>query len=841
MFILYKYIIKEMLNKKVRTIMIVLSICISSAMFFASQTLSKSLVKIQEESYKTSVGTADIVICNNDGNGMYFNEHYFDKCGYEYDYIIGSSEAKASYFDDDKNANIPFSLKGMALEDIGVMNPIAFLSRENADFSGRKIIIGKYTSDKYKIITGDVIAININGEDVLFDVYGISSLSGFFANDGQSYLGIIPQNTLNEILGLDEGYVSTLYLRLESSVHTDSVIGALSSENGTLSVTESYSKSKVETESKSLTTQMYILLIIISTMSFYIIYSSFKVLIMERLPVIGTFRSVGASKKQTSLLLITEGLVYGISGGIFGCGLGVLILNVMANLSTPADMKGTGIYLVFTLFDLIAAFSWAIFLSAVSVILPSVKVGRISIKSIILNLHDKTAVKKYDSLLRFFIGIALLAVSIISLYLVPENIAVIVDSIVLIIMIYALFILTPFLVSAVTFIMEKVYLRIFGYIGTVALKNIRNNRANMSNILLLELAIATIISVFTVTGSIVDEIDNTTVASYLFDIRVKAFHADNEFMKSLDEIEGVEDVYGIYYQPDVFIDLKNDKIGAIEGVNIDYLNFRQFNYNGSDIEKKQILNKLQDGKYILMTYMLMDKFDFNDGDIVVLTTDNKKVEYIIAGSFYSLLERGGDYAIISDENFKEDFEDIYYSEVYVKTAIEKDVGKIENMIIEKYNSQNIWTRTMEEQIILNDKNSTQKTNIFRGLAIVVFIISFFGIFNNLIMNFLERKKGKSIMRSVGMSKKQGIYLIFIESITSGFIGGLMGLFGASLIIFLSKFIMSAINKVYPLTVSPKLFISFFLIAVACNVIAFVALELITPDNNIAEEIIKCGT
>lgn len=61
-------------------------------------------------------------------------------------------------------------------------------------------------------------------------------------------------------------------------------------------------------------------------MSVFIIFSSYKVITLDRLPVIGTFRSIGATRKTVSRILLLESLLYGCAGGLLGIPPGILVL-----------------------------------------------------------------------------------------------------------------------------------------------------------------------------------------------------------------------------------------------------------------------------------------------------------------------------------------------------------------------------------------------------------------------------------------------------------------------------------------------------------------------------------
>ena len=55
----------------------------------------------------------------------------------------------------------------------------------------------------------------------------------------------------------------------------------------------------------------------------------------------------------------------------------------------------------------------------------------------------------------------------------------------------------------------------------------------------------------------------------------------------------------------------------------------------------------------------------------------------------------------------------------------------------------------------------------RGFSLLALVIGIFGVFNNLIISFLERQRSIAMLRSIGMSKRQSIKMFFIEALTGG--------------------------------------------------------------------------
>ena len=75
-------------------------------------------------------------------------------------------------------------------------------------------------------------------------------------------------------------------------------------------------------------------------MAVFIISSTFRLILTERMPVLGTFMSQGCPRQGIGRLLLLEGLFYGILGGAAGCGLGVLVAKLLADAANPLKEYG---------------------------------------------------------------------------------------------------------------------------------------------------------------------------------------------------------------------------------------------------------------------------------------------------------------------------------------------------------------------------------------------------------------------------------------------------------------------------------------------------------------------
>ncbi|MEW6622316.1 MAG: ABC transporter permease [Bacillota bacterium] len=144
-------------------------------------------------------------------------------------------------------------------------------------------------------------------------------------------------------------------------------------------VSETIKDADIKEYTRQISSPFLMMVTTVMLISIFIIYTSFKVIAYERIPMIGTFRSVGATKRMVNMVFLSESLLYGILGGALGCLLGIGFLSVMAKMMTPNWMAGLETRVVFTPFQVLSSFFMAVALSFGSAYFPIRKATKIPI------------------------------------------------------------------------------------------------------------------------------------------------------------------------------------------------------------------------------------------------------------------------------------------------------------------------------------------------------------------------------------------------------------------------------------------------------------------------------
>jgi len=779
--IITKFIVKSIWEKKLRTFLIILAIVLSSGVFFASVAISGSLEEMIIKGIQDSIGNADITIAPTEKSpSPYF---YMDKAELYKDrteYIIGEIQENAVY-KPNRNEEITLNLTGASIEDVQKMNPFTIEQQYNLyPFEGRKIFIGKSAADKYQLKVGDSLELELGqGESTSrqkFTICGIGSSTGFFKGNSKSISAVVPKDFLSTYNNA-RGKVGAIYIKLLKPEDIQEMIRLLSDDYSNYKVFELFPLDEIKQETIMISAIFLMLSSIVFFMSIFIIYSSFKVITTEKLPMIGTFRSIGATKRMTNYLLLGESILYGIVGGVLGCGVGVGILYLMSyalskmvNGSDGMEFQAT---IQFSGVNFVMAFLMALILCFVSSIIPILKVSKIPIKDIVLNSVQKNTKRRR---LWSILGLVFMVIAFISSLIDSNDLRPILGSVGMILTLTAIVMLVPNLTSVFVKIFEKLYVFIFGNIGILAAKNLRENQNIINNISMLAIGIACLLLINTASYdnviSITDQFKNV-----LYDIEMYTEKADRNIENRLLSIDGVKEVYGDYEAYGVEIADKNERISRIKGVDkSEILMFWNINIDG-DIQAE--FERLDEGRNILITNTLKERFNLKEGDLIKLKMKSGEKEYKVIG-FFNDFAKSKNVGLVSQRFLKADMQLKYYSSIFIKTSQNPDdvLKRIETEFIRLKPYVETKNKLQEEYMSSNQ----QVTLLMSGFSVLAIIIGVFGVLNNLLISFLVRKRALAVFRSMGMSKVQTIKMIFIEALTGGAIGGLLGVIAGTLMI-----------------------------------------------------------
>ena len=358
MSIILKYILKNMKEKKLRSLLIIVSLTLSIVVLTLCLTLKDNILEKYTEFLMKTSGTSDILLTKD----IPFEKSEIEKFSDNYKSVPYLMFAK------EKN-----NIIGVNIEDLQANKMIK--AKKTSNLANDEVIISKKIADNKNIKLNDKINV-LNTE---LKVVEIVEMYGMFVGETEEEpIYLVSIDTANRIMYensddyekamIDENkiyimgaYIDVLDDNIESAKED---LKQIDKEFSVVTV-----KANLVDALNQINSLMIIMLVITTLIAFYIISSILKLVLEERISVIGTFRSIGASRRMTNCLLYLENITYAIISSIIGIAIANLLINPITNsfisvgemeLTSKASIKPIYILLVvlFSIFIQISITYW---------------------------------------------------------------------------------------------------------------------------------------------------------------------------------------------------------------------------------------------------------------------------------------------------------------------------------------------------------------------------------------------------------------------------------------------------------------------------------------------------
>lgn len=785
-----------------------MAITLSTALFLSSNAISNSFTKTILEQLKSTYGTANIVVQPEDIIKTPWVSESVIKDDPRIKRVMGVHMTGGTYELEDEK--ISFSLFGADMDKLKEINSFEFLKAKDYEpFRGKKIVISEAFAKDYKFDLGDILSLKIKNVSFRFRVVAIAKTNALFGDESQRKMALVPKESLDEILETG-GKSSNVYIEAAAGVNLPEFVEELEKDlkRYKLSVREAVSPVDIQQRTTNISVPFLMISILVVIMSVFIIYTSFKVITIERLPILGTFRSVGATSKNTRNVLLLESAIYGALGGVTGIPLGIIVLSIILKIFSSFNPRGMKIDMDITLSNVLISFALAFIISMVSAFIPIYKASKLPLKDLVLGTVEiKQSNKKKNK--RLMAGIAIAFLSVLLPFVVPVNLVVSVGGLCILTLVSSMLYSTPFFVKVITLLLEGLYYRLFGNEGFIAVKNIKNNDNINQNVSLLIISISTLLLVSILSTTLQELVTNSFLGSN-YQITTQGVGVESSFIKRINGLKSVDSTYPSYQASNVEIKNTKEKFRLIEGVNgISVLDFFDIPMKEGKVEP--LLELLQTERSILVTDAMMLKLNAKTGDTILLDTKKGEKSYKIIG----IMTLARSEAVVGTRFIKSDFELSNYGFVAVKS---KDPEKAVLDIKDLYGGKNNFTSTIPELVNRVKSVFGVLFGILKGFSVVLLVIGIFGVMNNLIINFIQQRRAIAMFRSVGMSKIQLRKIAFIEAITAGIFGGVLGIVTTLLELVLVSKVLKNLFGVVPIEYPPLLFIGAFVIGITVTLI-----------------------
>lgn len=767
--ILFTYLFKNIWEKKLRSILIVFAIAITTAMTFAAFGTSDNFKDMVTEKNKAEFGDANILISSKENSNNPFLDEKILNDNLKDDNKVYMFNGSGLFKENNKSLRVNI-IAPNNIENLQKINPINTKDSNINDLSGDEIIISKRVEKEFNLNVGDKLKIKTEDKDINLKIKYIALPDGIFTEKPGEMTIVVSNKGLSKLLNRKEVITTAL-------VKSNKTVDELNKTDlKEYSLKETLNLDDLHSLVKQFTIPFYIMLAIVVLMAAFIIYSSFKVIIIERMGVIGTFRSIGATKIKTDIIILLESIFYWIIGAIFGGFLGTTILYLLNESSNQFKEFGIETTVNFSFKNLIIALLLSLVLCLISAIIPIIGIGKFNIKEIILGEYTTNSTKNSSM---WIVGVFCIVLPFIYIYKFEDTGSFILGVLGAFLVVIGMSMIIPIIFKVLSMTFRKVYRFIFGNIGILALENVGTLKNLINNGILICAALAAVTAIFIASFSVKSIITKSYDSdSYNVEIsNISKMNYDN-ILKEMNKLKDKKELTftNKYIEHNISIKDKKMNIGILEGINYkEYKNYFSGDeiFNDSSNSEEEILNELKDGNKIILADIFKKKYKYKSGDKITLEINNKDYEYEVVGFLSNPISAQKRNCLISDKNFRDMLNKEIPTTLLVKgnNISESSLKDDLNKNLEEYG---VSIKTKEELKDTELKNNAGLMSSLESFSFMALIIGSLGIMNNLMVSFMQRRKEFAVLASVGMSKRQRSQMILIEGITIGIVGSILG-------------------------------------------------------------------
>lgn len=785
-----KYLLRSMAEKKGRTLLLLLSITISAALLVASLGTIKAVLSTLTSQVKGNLGDFNVQITpSKDLDVPLFDPN-----------TIQTADIKNSFkginfggFVSD-NPKKEFSITGTTLTDFKHYRTMQIVKKQELEpFTGRKLIISQNASKKLNVKLGEQLKLTMLGKEASYQIAAISTNKGlFFGEKDNRFTFVTPEENIFSVYGVQHQY--SMMLASVKKEDLGAWIKKFNQENSKnhLVASQTYDEKSLEDQLNMIRMPLFFMLGIVLLMTTFIIYSSFKLIIMERLSVIGVFLSQGATKGGIIKILVRESLAYGLAGGILGDLLGAGLTGLISYFANPLKEYGVKATTEFYPPYFIIGFIFAILLSTASTLIPILSIRKLPVKDVILNTISTS---NKISLKSFIAGLILIAAAAIFHFTGAKS-----DYIAAIPALFLGFIgvimVIPKLVDFICDPLVKI-LRNTSGLSVLSLNNVRTSKVLVNNIRLIAVSVISIVMITSISVSITEVVQGA-YDGMNFDVLVSS---NSNFSKNIDEIiHGYEGVDTIYQDGMIMTQFGGDEAKIINVVYVDPEKYKTFeNYTVFEKKDKQLDELKGNDDGIMIAKQISVRYNIKKGDTITLSTADKKESFQVLSIFNPKMMYNGNYNLISSKAALKHFEVKYPNQYYLLTKGSADEAK--TALEKKLKGLGVTTITKVEMAKRNKEGNKQMTNVLGIFSYITMVIGAFGIIGNVSISFLQRKRDIAVMSSVGLSKGGRSFMILLEGAFQALLGlviSLVAAWGINLCLEdIFKFLTIDLELVYP--------------------------------------------
>jgi len=651
----------------------------------------------------------------------------------------------------------------------------AFIAEPNSALFSQSL------ADRYGVAVGDTLTVQAGDRIETMTVVGLLQTDDSLSRQALDNLLLTDISTAQDLVGRP-GVISRIDLILPESYDRATLEALLPPGAVLTSPRERSSTLGQMTAAFELNLQALSLLALV--VGVFLIYNTVTFSVVQRRPVIGILRSVGATRRQIFGFILSEALILGLIGTVFGVGLGLIFGRAAVNLvsQTISDLYFTVNVRSVAVEPLTLAKGVAVGLlaSMIAAAIPSYDATRTPPAGAVRRSEAERGTRRLLPVITLA-GIALNLLGYLLLNVPTQNILVAFIALFCIIVGGALF--APAVLVAAMRLLTPVTARLFGVLGRMAPRAVSRSLSRTSvAVAALTVAVSVIVGVSVMISSFRNTVSDwltTTLGAdiYIAPPNLVANQATTDVERSVADtvraVEGiarVEVVRTVQVMAPDYPDLPPVTLTAATGQADD----AKRNYVWSIMPPEETWNVLNSGKINVSEPFAFRRGITPENNTITLLTDRGPQTFEVAGVYYDYSTDQG-VVFMADSVYRRYWDDPYISSMATFLAPGADIDET---------LANIRT-ALEGTNLLAQSNVSLRSGVFTvferafaityALQLLATLVAFIGILSALMALQIENTRQYGTMRAVGLTPNQLSRFTMIQTGLMGAVAGALAL------------------------------------------------------------------
>lgn len=816
MSIILKHIFRNIKEHKARSILILFSLLISTSMLIMSIIIPDDLKVKVEDTLRKLYGNADITVVAYEP----FKFDDLDKNNIEFDYI-----GTTGIIGNDSNNKIVLE----AL-DINKAKEFKVLPEDAEELGENEVLISSYIAKRENYKKGDIISFTYNDNTYQLTIKKIITNIGLASQTPNNILLFTNIENLKKIENIEDGYYDTVLIDVKNDDEINDAFDYMKDNNSNYIIEKTVDVNSIKDQTTMISSLVFLIFVLATIMIFFVINSLNKIILAERIPVIGTMRSVGASRQKMNLILVLENAMYGLLAGLIGSIAGTYLVGILSNVFVSAEgIEISKKSVEIQPYILIIGTVFAVLLQIVTTLKEIKRTNKKPIKTLIFNTQNSRYKLRKR---RTIISIILIIISII-IITIKQKLGLAPLTIAMILFIVGIANLIPLIIQFASKVLYIIFKKLGFETAMLASKNIGYNKMIIASSRLVVIAISLLSSIVMMSVALKDMFTSFRVITEGYDIIALNTIGESEKYDKLLEMEEFEKIQYLYWYHPKEVTYNNGE------------HFKQTptfygGKKGRNTEIQELNYKIEDLKYdeMLVDEKFADKNNIKIGDTLKIRIEelDKEFEYKVVGTVdTTCLSTSRNHLVISEEHFKNDIADTPFG-LYIVCKEGTDVTKAKDILKGQIKEVEVYVETVKDYIDMQEQSASSIVSIIFAIISLSVLLSFVGIINNQIISFMQRKKEIAVLNSTCMNKTQIKKMLANETMLSNFIAILISFVVTYVIVLLMNDIVGNIGFYINIKLDFKAMIKFVIIIYILLMLALIVPYRKLKKMNIVEEI-----